>query len=119
MSVHLYGIRSCDSCNKARKWLDAAGINYEFHDIRAEELASDRLRDWQTLVGWEALLNRRSLTWRKIPSFDRDNLDAEAAVQLIRAYPTVLKRPILEFDAGAAPLVGFDEDAYSQALTEG
>jgi arsenate reductase len=117
MALHLYGIRSCDSCRKARHWLEAQGIEYECHDIRAEELDGDRLRAWQQQVGWEQLLNRRSLTWRKIPSFDRDNLDADAAVRLIQAYPTVMKRPVLELGGDAAPLVGFDEDHYAQAVT--
>lgn len=117
MTLQLYGIRSCDSCRRARKWLEAQGIDYVYHDIRLEELDVARLREWQQRVGWEELLNRRSLTWRKIPRFDRDNLDAEAAVQLIRAYPTVMKRPVLEID-GADPLIGFDEDRYTKALNQ-
>ena len=116
MTLHLYGIRSCDSCRKARQWLDKQELDYEYHDIRVEELDGSRLRDWQQQVGWETLLNRRSLTWRKIPSFDRDNLDADGAVRLIQAYPTVMKRPVLELAGDEAPLVGFDEDSYAQAL---
>jgi len=116
MALHLYGIASCDSCRKARQWLEARDVAYEYHDLRAEQLDDTRLRNWQDQVGWEQLLNRRSLTWRKIPSFDRDNLDADAAVRLIQNYPTVMKRPVLEFTNGDAPLVGFDEGAYAQTL---
>jgi len=117
MTMHLYGIRSCDSCRKARQWLDENRVDYRYHDIRDESLDEARLRSWQEQVGWEQLLNRRSLTWRKIPSFDRDNLDADAALLLIQAYPTVMKRPVLELAGDSSPLIGFDEESYAQALT--
>ncbi|MEC9166495.1 MAG: arsenate reductase, partial [Pseudomonadota bacterium] len=35
------GISNCDSVKKARKWLDAAGIAYRFHDFRKDGLTPD------------------------------------------------------------------------------
>ena len=34
--VHLYGIRNCDTMKKARAWLDAHNIVYDFHDYKVE-----------------------------------------------------------------------------------
>ena len=117
MTIKLYGIRNCDSCRKASAWLEQRELEFVFHDIRQDGLSEKSLRNWQAKLGWEALLNRRSLTWRKIPSFDRDNLDAESALQLIMAYPTVMKRPVLEVTA-AKLLIGFDEESYAEAIKE-
>jgi arsenate reductase len=112
--MKLYGIRSCDSCRAARAWLDEQGLEHEYFDIRADGLRESTVSRWQKSVGWEPLLNRRSLTWRKIPSVDREGLDADSARALIMGYPTVLKRPVLEVSADTV-LLGFDEEAYAQA----
>jgi arsenate reductase len=112
--VKLYGIRSCDNCRAARTWLDEHGIDHDYVDIRADGLEDADLRRWEKAAGWEELLNRRSITWRKIPAVDREDLDARAARRLILAYPTVLKRPVL--DLGDDVLLGFDEDAYRDVL---
>ncbi len=34
--LHLYGIPNCDTVKKARKWLDAHGADYAFHDYKKE-----------------------------------------------------------------------------------
>lgn len=106
----LYGIRNCDSCRKAQKWLEAHDIAFSFHDIREDGLSDKRLKHWQKSAGWEMLINKRSVTWRKIPPFDRNDLDADSARALILEFPTVMKRPV--FDAGRTVLIGFDPNEY-------
>ena len=63
--ITVYGIKNCDTCRKARKWLEAEGLEHRFHDIRADGLEPAMLEDWITELGWEVLLNRRGTTWRK------------------------------------------------------
>lgn len=116
MKTTLYGIKNCDTCRAAHQWLDSNKVAHDFHDIRADGLNTELLDRWQTAVGWESLVNRRSITWRKIPSVDREALDPAAAVQLILAYPTVMKRPVI--DTGVDVLVGFDKDAFAAALSK-
>src|SRR5690606_1603645 len=60
----LYGIKNCDSVKKARLWLQQRGIDYRFHDFRADGLNSDHIKHWLTAVTAEQLLNRRSTTWK-------------------------------------------------------
>ena len=36
MAITLFGISSCDSCRKARRWLEDAGLEYRYHDIRKD-----------------------------------------------------------------------------------
>ena len=109
--MKVYGIRNCDSCRKARKWLEANSVEFRFQDIRDAGLDESLLKKWQQQAGWEKLLNKKSVTWRKIPSFDRNDLDADRARALILEYPTVMKRPVL--DTGTLLLVGFDATEYA------
>ena len=108
----LYGIRSCGSCQLAARWLEEQEIDYEFVDVRAEGVDESILERWQETLGWESLLNKRSITWRKIPPFDREDLNAGKARELILNYPTVMKRPVL--DTGTKLLLGFDKFAYEE-----
>lgn len=108
--INLYGIRNCDSCRKARHWLQDRDIEFAFTDIRNEALDESLLEKWQKQLGWELLLNKQSITWRKIPQFDRTELNAHNARNLILNYPTVMKRPVL--DLGRRVVVGFDENEY-------
>ena len=107
----LYGINNCDSCRKARRWLEEHDIEFRFADIRQEGLQAGQIDDWQRQTGWQALLNTRSATWRSIPAAEREDLGPEASRSLILAYPTVMKRPVL--DTGREVLIGFDAEQYA------
>ena len=96
--MKLYGIRNCDTVKKARKWLDDAGIDYEFHDFKKNGLDTDRLSHGEQVAGWEVLLNRRGTTWRKLPDEVRDNISAQSAHDLMLDNPSIIKRPILQND---------------------
>ena len=66
MVLTVYGIKSCDTCRKARKYLDDRKIEHTFHDIRDDGLNIQMLERWSGRISWETLLNKQSLTWRKI-----------------------------------------------------
>lgn len=110
----LYGIRSCDSCRAARKWLDEHDIEYAVHDLREDGLSVQMLERWSTRLDWDKLLNKRSLTWRRIPEADRDNLNRDRAIALMLENPTLVKRPVLELKSFVA--VGFSADGYAKSL---
>ncbi|GDF27238.1 ArsC family reductase [Escherichia coli] len=67
--VTLYGIKNCDTIKKARRWLEANNIDYRFHDYRVDGLDSELLNGFINELGWEALLNTRGTTWRKLKWF--------------------------------------------------
>ena len=96
MSVQLYGIRNCDTMKKAWTWLDAHGVAYDFHDYKKDGVARETLEDWVDRLGWETLLNRAGTTFRKLPEADRAELDAEKAIALMLAQPSMIKRPVLK-----------------------
>jgi len=108
----VYGIRTCDTVRKARKWLDAHGVAYRFHDFRQQGLEPALLRRWLDRAGWEALLNRRGTTWRALPEAVRTGIDAHRAASLLLEQPTLIKRPVV--DDGRAVQVGFDPQEYER-----
>ncbi len=110
MTTTLYGIRNCDTMKKARAWLDARKVAYEFHDYKTAGIDKARLERWCREVGWEALVNRAGTTFRKLPDGEKEGLDARKAIALMLAHPSLIKRPVLE--AGGRLLVGFKPEIY-------
>ena len=110
MALTLYGIKSCDTMKKARAWLDAHAVRYDFHDYKTRGIDRERLERWCREAGWEKLLNRGGTTFRKLPEADKADLDRRAALRLMLAHPSLIKRPVLEGDGRL--LVGFKPEAY-------
>ena len=108
----LYGIPNCDTMKKARKWLDDHGVAYTFHDYKKEGVDTELLASWSDVVGWEILLNRRGLTWRKLPDADKQDVDRQRAIALMVANPSMIKRPVLV--SGQEIKVGFSEAVYQE-----
>ncbi|MFN3725560.1 MAG: ArsC family reductase [Allosphingosinicella sp.] len=113
----LYGIPNCDTVKKARVWLDGRGIAYDFHDYKKAGIDEARLRGWVDELGWETVLNRAGTTFRKLPEADKHGLDADKAVALMLAQPSMIKRPIL--DLGDRRIAGFKPETYQAALDFG
>jgi len=110
----VYGIKSCDTCRQARKYLDAHNIEFQFHDLREDGLDIQMLARWSKRIGWERLLNRQSLPWRKIPEVDRNDMNRDRALAAMIEGPTLIKRPILEADKFIA--VGFSEKRFGDFI---
>ncbi|MDH3578322.1 MAG: Spx/MgsR family RNA polymerase-binding regulatory protein [Gammaproteobacteria bacterium] len=107
----VYGIMSCDTCRNARKYLAEHDIEFRFHDIRDDGLDIQMLERWAARIDWTKLVNKRSLTWRKIAEVDRNDLDRDRAFALLLEQPTLLKRPVLESEKFLA--VGFSEKRFA------
>lgn len=114
MSITFYGIPNCDTVKKARNWLDARGLAYNFHDYKKQGADPAKLAAWVEQADWEKLLNRAGTTFRKLPDADKEGLDAAKAVQVMAANPSAIKRPVLEYPGGL--LVGFKESEWDAAL---
>ena len=117
MTITVYGIRNCDTVKRARAWLEAAGIDYRFHDYKTDGLGRATLLAWVRGVGWQALVNRSGTTFRKFPEAERATLDEARAIEWMLAQPSLVRRPVIE--SGGALLVGFDADEYARRLPRG
>ena len=111
----VYGISSCDSCRKARKWLDDHSIHYEFHNLREDGINIQTLERWCDRIDWNKILNKQSLTWRKIPESDRADMGKNKALVAMIEYPTLVKRPVLECEEFIA--LGFSPENYQALFT--
>ncbi|MEH9029917.1 ArsC family reductase [Klebsiella pneumoniae] len=110
----MYGIKNCDTIKKARRWLEAHQIEYRFHDYRADGLERAQLDTFIAELGWQALLNTRGTTWRKLDESLRNSIDnADAAAALMLEMPAIIKRPLL-CAPGRPMLLGFSEANYQQ-----
>ena len=114
MTVTLYGIPNCDTVKKARVWLGQHGVAHVFHDYKKAGIDRASLERWVNEHGWETVLNRAGTTFRKLPDADRANLDADKAVALMLAQPSMIKRPVL--DLGDRRIVGFKPEIYEAAF---
>ncbi|MEL7045416.1 MAG: Spx/MgsR family RNA polymerase-binding regulatory protein [Pseudomonadota bacterium] len=94
----LYGIRSCDTVRKARRWLDEHAFSYDYFDLREDALDADTVRGWIDRIGWEQVINRRSTSWKALAPEARDTMDAESALAAVMEQPTLVKRPVLVRD---------------------
>jgi len=112
--IKVYGIPNCDTMKKARRWLEANGIEYDFQDYKKLGVPEKNLKNWVKQSGWETILNKRGTTWRKLDDDLKDNIDEAAAIQVMLNNPSIIKRPILE--SGKLLLIGFDEDQYKRLI---
>jgi len=113
--IHMYGIANCDTIRKARSWLGERNIPYSFHDYKKEGVDLSVLQAACDVHGWELVLNRRGTTWRKLPDCDKLEIDADKAIALMLAHPSMIKRPLLV--VGKQIYLGFSEDQYRQLPT--
>lgn len=112
--IIMYGIPNCDTMKKARRWLEANGIEYDFHDYKKLGVPEKNLKHWIKQTGWEAVLNKRGTTWRKLDDELKNNIDEAAAIQVMLNNPSIIKRPVLE--SGKLLLIGFNEEQYKRLL---
>lgn len=108
----IYGISNCDSVRKARKWLEAEGIDFDFHDFRRQGLSAEQVARWCAAAGLDQVLNKRGTSWRQLPD-EQKALTEQAALQaLLLEHPTLIKRPVLELDDGRIE-IGFKAERYA------
>lgn len=112
MSITLYGIRSCDTVRKARRWLEEHDIAYHYHDLREDGLEDAVLEAWIAAQGWEQVINRRSTTWKTLPAAEREAMDATGARRAALGAPTLVKRPVLATDDAVE--FGFKPARYAE-----
>ncbi|WP_085826629.1 ArsC/Spx/MgsR family protein [Roseovarius gaetbuli] len=101
----LYGLKTCDTCRKALKVLK----NAEFRDVRAEGVPQDVIAAALAQFG-EALVNRKSTTWRGLSESER----ARAPEVLLAEHPTLMKRPLI--DANGTLYLGWGSDTQTALL---
>jgi len=110
----LYGLKNCDTCRKALKALQNAGREPDFHDVRVDGVTKAYLTKWAKAAGWEALLNKKSTTWRELSDADKKDCDEKKAIALMEKHPALIKRPVIECDGEVT--VGWTKETQAALL---
>lgn len=110
----MYGIPNCDTIKKAKKWLEAQGIDYQFHDYRKNGIDAKLVTSFCHTFGWENVLNKRGTTYRQLTDEQKTQLNEHTVVDLLIEHPAMIKRPILLADSVA--LIGFKAAEYDEKL---
>ena len=114
MTATVYGLKNCDTCKKASRWLDRFEVAHTFVDYREHKPAPETLVEWAgKLGGFEAMVNKSSTTWRQLP----DNRKAAASDAewklLLREYPQLIRRPLVVTDDGQISQ-GFSDNGFKK-----
>ncbi len=111
--LKLYGIKNCDSVRKARKYLDAHHIDYEFIDFRESPVSEETIRKWLEKTDLKTLLNTRGTTYRVLKLKEKNLTDEEKIGQLAKEN-MLIKRPVLVLDEQV--IIGYNESEYLEKL---
>ena len=107
--MRIYALKTCDTCKKAIKALQAAGHELRVTDVRADGVsAQDRARFLEAFG--DALINRASTTWRGLSEAER----ARDPADLLAEHPTLMKRPVIE--DGSKLYLGWKADVQKALL---
>ncbi|MYA89130.1 MAG: arsenate reductase [Boseongicola sp. SB0662_bin_57] len=107
----LYGLKNCSTCRTAAQELKGAGKDVTFVDVRESRLAPDVIDRFLQEFG-DALVNRRSTTWRNLSDRQRQGSPDD----LIARHPSLMKRPVIV--EGEMSTLGWNAAARARHLGE-
>jgi len=111
--IKVYGIPTCDTVRKARKFFKENEIEIEFIDFKKTSVGSEKTEYWLKHINLDKLFNNRGLTYRNLKLKDL-NLDDSSKAEWLSKENMLFKRPIVEFNDKA--IVGFDEAVYKSSF---
>lgn len=112
--MKLYGITNCGTVKKARAFLKARDVTYQFHDFKKDGVSPEMISGWLQQVGWQKLLKKTGPTWGQLPEAVKASVrDDVSALALMLEKPNVIRRPVLERD-GHVLATGFNEADYEK-----
>lgn len=122
MTTTIYGLKNCDTCKKATKWLDRFEVAHAFIDYRDNRQAPEVLKAWADHAGgWDALINKSSTTWRQLPE-NRKSPGSEAEWKLLlKEYPQLIRRPVVVWEEGGETVFsqGFSDNGFKKLFGVG
>lgn len=113
--IQIYGIKNCDTIKKTRAWFEQQGVQFDFIDYKKAPPTAELINAWLSAgATWESLVNKRGTTWRKLSDTDKADLNAERAVALMVANPSLIKRPVVTHLDRVT--VGYSESLFNEVI---
>ena len=107
----------CSTCQKAQKWLDANGIEYQLRHIKDSNPSAEELRTWHAHSGLplKKFFNTSGLLYKELQLKDKlPSMTEDEMYTLLATDGMLVKRPMLIGETFV--LVGFKESDWEQAL---
>ena len=107
----------CSTCQKAKKWLDDKGLEFQLRDIKLERPTVDELHQWWTASGLplKRFFNTSGLQYKALGLKDKlPGMDEEEQLALLATDGMLVKRPILVGDGFV--LTGFKPQEWEEKL---
>ncbi|ACA98027.1 MULTISPECIES: Spx/MgsR family RNA polymerase-binding regulatory protein [Cyanophyceae] len=105
MALQVYGIPTCNTCKKALKWLETAGISYEFINTKEQPPTRQAIAQWVSDLGSKPMRNTSGQSYRALGE-EKKTWDDNQWIEAFSQDAMLLKRPLFVRD-NKAVLVGF------------
>lgn len=103
----------CTTCQKAKKWLEENGVEYEMRDIKSENPTLEELTQWHKKSGLplKRFFNTSGLMYKSLDLKNKlPQMTEEEMLKLLATDGMLVKRPLLIGDEKV--LVGFKEEEW-------
>ena len=112
----IYGIKTCSTVGKARKFMRENNIAFDFVDYKVESVGEEKIREWLKQVDINLLFNNRGTKYRDL-KLKELNLDDEGKIKWMAKENYLIKRPVIEYGEGQVH-VTYNEDEYKELFTQ-
>ena len=107
--IKMYGIPTCGSVKKAKKFFKDNGIEFEFIDLKKTPIGCEKIEEWLKQVSIDKLFNNKGTKYRTL-KLKELNLDNEGKKEWLCKENLLIKRPVIEYNNKV--IVAFDEEEY-------
>ncbi|NBV24675.1 MAG: Spx/MgsR family RNA polymerase-binding regulatory protein [Proteobacteria bacterium] len=117
--MKLYEYKGCDTCRRAKKFLEAHGISFVAIPIREQPPMKAELKRMLAVYGGDLrrLFNTSGGDYKAMKLSERlPTLTEAEALALLAANGNLVKRPFLLTDTGG--LVGFKDEEWKKLLVK-
>ena len=109
--IKMYGIPTCGSIKKAKKFFNDNNIEFEFIDLKKTPVRCDKINEWLKQVDIKTLFNSRGTKYRTL-KLKELNLDDDGKIEWLCKENLLIKRPVIEYNDKV--IVAFDEEKYKE-----
>ncbi len=90
--------QKCTTCQKAKKWLDDNGVEYEMRDIKIDNPSFEELKAWYEKSGQplKKFFNTSGLLYKSMALKDKlPTMSGEEMLKLLATDGMLVKRPLV------------------------
>ena len=114
--IKIYGIKNCDTMQKAFALLEKKKKKYQFHNYKESGIDRETLETWLEHFPTDKLINTKGKTYRALTDKEKASIsNPEKAIALMLANQSLIKRPVWDLGKGKFYL-GYNEEELTKLL---